>query len=299
MPVARRGTRRSGSARRSLCQAVPSTQSDTVWEPPWAGHRARGDAVAAPGGTASGPVRTRARDQSLAPVSLKRHRQDDGTRDKSTWSRTTTMRQRPSGISRPRRVRAVGGTARPGGHSDRSGRTSGDRRRCATGRARRRRQRLRGQPTPGITGSIPDRVEVGSHAHRVGDQTGIPVAIAQRAPSPHPVGVARHERLGEHDQLGVRRSDLAGGRLDGPSAVEEHRCGLDRRHRQRSADSHRRSWCTVLARFRLARLGARGRSVMGTRVSARRIALGTHTSPAVKPLSPFQALHGSPDAKGL
>ena len=145
------------------------------------------------------------------------------------------MRQRPSGISRPRRVRVVGGTARPGGHSDRSGRTSGDRRRCATGRARRRRQRLRGQPTPGITGSIPDRVEVGSHAHRVGDQTGIPVAIAHRAPSPHPVGVARHERLGEHDQLGVRRADLAGGRLDGPSAVEEHRCGLDRRHRQRSA----------------------------------------------------------------
>ena len=37
--------------------------------------------------------------------------------------------------------------------------------------------------------------------------------------------------------------------------------------------SHRRAWCTVLARFRLARLGARGRSVMGTRVSARRIAL--------------------------
>ena len=77
-PVARRGTRRTGSARCSLCQADPSTQSDTAWSRRRGVHRTsrRRDCVA--DRTASRPPRTRARDLALAPVSLMRPRRSTG-----------------------------------------------------------------------------------------------------------------------------------------------------------------------------------------------------------------------------
>ena len=48
-------------------------------------------------------------------------------------------------------------------------------------------------------------------------------------------GIARHERLREHDELGARRRDVTGGHLERGGAIEEDRRGLHGRHRQRSA----------------------------------------------------------------
>ena len=93
-------------------------------------------------------------------------------------------------------------------------------------------------PRPGIARCITQRIEIGAiDTHRVGDQSCVPIAVAHRRPPPHPVRVARHERLRKHDQLGVCLSDVTGGHLHGGGAIEEHRCGLYRRHRQRCADT--------------------------------------------------------------
>ncbi len=90
----------------------------------------------------------------------------------------------------------------------------------------------------GIACRITNWVEIGAvDAYSVGDQPRVPVAIAHWRPPPHPVGVPRHERLWKHDQVGVRRSNVTGGHVDGCRTIEKHRCGLNRRHRQGSADT--------------------------------------------------------------